>query len=141
MQSTGQTSMQASQPVQLSAKMTANSFGSFLRGFAAVAALAIRNLCGSGAGKPRSISSYRGCGLEEMSLRVGPARLAGPTRSAQAPSARLRRPLAEAVADAAHRLDEVGVTQLAPERLDVNVDGPLQNDLPLADRRVHQLVA
>jgi hypothetical protein len=31
MQSTGQTSMQASQPVQLSARMTASSFGSFLR--------------------------------------------------------------------------------------------------------------
>src|SRR5437867_633598 len=35
MQSTGQTSMQASQPVQLSARMTASSFGSFLRGLAA----------------------------------------------------------------------------------------------------------
>src|SRR5271156_5455525 len=32
MQSTGQTSRQASQPVQLSALMTASSFGSFLRG-------------------------------------------------------------------------------------------------------------
>src|SRR5947209_8409724 len=31
MQSTGQTSMQASQPVQLSARTTANSFGSFFR--------------------------------------------------------------------------------------------------------------
>jgi hypothetical protein len=32
MQSTGQTSKHASQPVQLSALMTANSLGSFLRG-------------------------------------------------------------------------------------------------------------
>src|SRR5262245_50895997 len=35
MQSTGQTSTQASQPVQLSARTTASSFGSFLRAFPA----------------------------------------------------------------------------------------------------------
>jgi hypothetical protein len=39
MQSTGQTSMHASQPVQLSARMTANSFGSFLRGLPAPLAM------------------------------------------------------------------------------------------------------
>src|SRR5207244_808166 len=41
-QSTGQTSMQASQPVQLSARITAISAGSFLRGLPA--ALAMRNV-------------------------------------------------------------------------------------------------
>src|SRR5262245_50535692 len=41
MQSTGQTSIHASQPVQLSARTTASSLGSFFRGFPA--ALAIVN--------------------------------------------------------------------------------------------------
>src|SRR5262249_49463368 len=39
MQSTGQTSIQASQPVQLSARMTAISGGSFLRGLPAALAM------------------------------------------------------------------------------------------------------
>jgi hypothetical protein len=40
MQSTGQTSMQASHPVQLSARMTASSLGSFFRGLPAAFAIA-----------------------------------------------------------------------------------------------------
>src|SRR5205807_1946908 len=47
---------------------------------------------------------------------------------------------AEAVADAADRLDQFRVAEFAPQRLDVNVDRPLQHDRPLADGRVHQLV-
>src|SRR5271156_1880389 len=39
MQSTGQTSIQASQPVQLSARMTASSFGNFLRALPAAFAM------------------------------------------------------------------------------------------------------
>src|SRR5260370_34913067 len=39
MQSTGQTSIQASQPVQLSARTTANCLGSFLRAFPAPLAM------------------------------------------------------------------------------------------------------
>src|ERR1700730_13582148 len=39
MQSTGHTSIQASQPVQLSARMTASSLGSFLRGLPAALAM------------------------------------------------------------------------------------------------------
>src|SRR5262249_23299226 len=46
MQSTGQTSMQASQPVQLSARTTASSLGSFLR--ALPAPLAMRSVLYSG---------------------------------------------------------------------------------------------
>src|SRR5207245_10356912 len=48
---------------------------------------------------------------------------------------------AEAVADAADRLDQVAGAELAPQRLDVDVDGPLQHDGALADGGVHELVA
>src|SRR5437899_3049932 len=48
--------------------------------------------------------------------------------------------LAEAVAHAADRLDQVGRAELLAQRLDVDVDGPLQHDGPLADGGVHELV-
>src|ERR1700682_2190628 len=41
MQSTGQTSIQASQPVQLSARITASSLGSFFRGLPAALAMRV----------------------------------------------------------------------------------------------------
>src|ERR1700734_2864861 len=49
--------------------------------------------------------------------------------------------LPEAVADAADRFDQVGVAELAPQRLDVDVDGPFQHDRSLSDGAVHQLMA
>ena len=51
------------------------------------------------------------------------------------------RGFAEPVSDAADRLDEVGrLAHLLAQALDVDVDGPLQDDGVLADRGVHQLV-
>src|SRR5215510_3182797 len=61
MQSTGQTSIQASQPVQLSARMTASSLGSFF--LALPAALAMLNLplrcSGPDGGRGTAYSVYR----------------------------------------------------------------------------------
>src|SRR5262245_14460085 len=48
---------------------------------------------------------------------------------------------AEAVAEAAHGLDQAVDAEFLPQRLDVNVDGPFQDDRPLADGGVHELVA
>ncbi len=53
----------------------------------------------------------------------------------------LRRAFTEAVSDAANGLDEIGVAELAAERLDVYVDGAFQNDGPVANGGVHELMA
>src|SRR5947209_3265252 len=47
--------------------------------------------------------------------------------------------LAEPIADAADRLDEVSRPELAAQGLDVDIDRAVQDDGPLADGRVHQL--
>src|SRR5262249_25348827 len=68
MQSTGQTSMHASQPVQLSARMTANSLGNFLRALPAPLAMGflvpqaaegVRGECSLSGTLVERFSSYR----------------------------------------------------------------------------------
>ncbi len=72
----------------------------------------------------------------------GDARLRRPRR-ARTRGSRLDQPrLAEAVADAANGLDEVGaLAELLAEALDVDVDGALQHHGVLADGRIHQFMA
>src|SRR5262245_29061270 len=47
--------------------------------------------------------------------------------------------LAEPIADSANRLDQVPRAELAPQGLDVNINGPFQHDGAFADGRVHEL--
>src|SRR5437868_14421355 len=50
-----------------------------------------------------------------------------------------RQALPEAIADTAYGFDQVASAELAPERLDVHVDRPFQDDGAIADGRIEQL--